>query len=91
MEVEEGVPYTDTHVSLSEGPGFSRESLVVGSMGIMGPPGGIYEYSCIATNNNDNATTSISVTIHVPGYYCAYESNVNIVLVFFFLQLWKVQ
>ena len=66
-EAEPGVPYRESSVTLSEGLGFSRESLVVRVSGIAHPDDGRYEYICTATNQNDDATTSILVIIDVPG------------------------
>ncbi|CAI8020890.1 hypothetical protein GBAR_LOCUS12453, partial [Geodia barretti] len=43
--------------------GFSRQSLVVGIRGIAS---GTFEYTCTATNNNEDASASIPVTLEIP-------------------------
>ena len=63
-ESESGVPYGDVPITLSEGLGFSRQSLVVGIRGIAS---GTFEYTCTATNNNEDASASIPVTLEIPG------------------------
>ena len=63
-ESESGVPYGDVPITLSKGLGFSRQSLVVGMRGIAS---GTFEYICTATNNNEDASASIQVTLEIPG------------------------
>ena len=63
-ESESGVPYGDVPITLSEGLGFSRQSLVVGIRGIAS---GTFEYICTATNNNEDASASIQVNLEIPG------------------------
>lgn len=65
QEFKEGVPYGDVPILLSEGFGYSRQSLVVGISGIAS---GTYMYTCTAINSNENATTSIQVTLQIPGF-----------------------
>ncbi|CAI7989315.1 Adhesion G-protein coupled receptor G4, partial [Geodia barretti] len=62
-ESESGVPYGDMPITLSEGLGFSRQSLVVGIRGIAS---GTFKYTCTATNNNEDASASIPVTLEIP-------------------------
>lgn len=62
---KEGVPDGDVPILLSEGFGYSRQSLVVGIGGIAN---GTYMYTCTAINSNENATTSIQVTLQIPGF-----------------------
>ena len=74
-ELESGVPYGDVPITLSEGLGFSRQSLVVGIHGIAS---GTFEYNCTATNNNEDASASIQVTLEIPGSLIkCYRNNLH--------------